>query len=124
MKLTFQWTHFARTFRRKAVAAEAGELSIELRPDDYIDDVMRNVFLRVLRRLDYSDRFTDTPFGHCDFIHTNKDISDPNPVWEKELGRKGKGDFIRVTTTFPPEIQKRYQKEWDGYMDALSMPEA
>ena len=84
---------------------------------------MRNVFLRVLRRLEYSDNFRDTPFGHCDFIHQNKDIDDPNPVWEKELGRKGKGDFISVTTTFPPDIQKRYEKEWNGYMDYLSMPE-
>ena len=122
MKLEFQFTHYTRTFSGKEIVAEAGTLAIELRADDYVDDVMRNVFLRVLRRLAYRDNFTDSPFGHCDFIHVNKEIDDPNPVWKKELGQKGKGDFILITTTFPPEIQKRYEKEWESYGDYLSMP--
>ena len=42
-----------------------------------------------------------------------REIRDLNPVWEKELGRKGEGDFIRITATFLPEIAKRYDKEWD-----------
>ena len=123
MKVEFHYAHYTRTFRKKAVLAEEGTLAIELRDADLVDKVMRNVFLRVLHRLQVTEKPTYKPFGSCGFIHTNSRIDASTHIWEKELGRKGEGDFIRITATFPPEIQKRYKKEWDDYMDALSMPE-
>lgn len=123
MKVEFHWTHYTRTFRRKEVIAEEGTLTIELRNDDLVEKVLANIFLRVLHRVDATDVRKSPPFDRYGFIHKNATI-DANPhIWERELGQKGEGDFIRVTATFPTEIQKRYKKEWDDYMDALSMPE-
>ena len=131
MKLEFHYAHYTRDFRKQEVLVQDGTLLMEFREESNVLDTrvsrqMPNIFLRVLRRFDIvlSQKASQyNNFGSCGFIEVSKDICfQPNRVWEKELGRKGKGDFIRITSTFPPAIQKRYAKEWDDYMDYLSMP--
>ena len=123
MKVEFHYAHYTRTFRKKAVLAEVGRLAIELRDDDLVGNVLTNISLRVLHRVEATDVRNIPPFENYGFIHKNLSIDADPHIWERELGIKGTGDFIRITATFPPEIQKRYKKEWDNYMDALSMPE-
>ena len=131
MKLEFYYAHYTRDFRKREVLVEKGTLAMEFREGDFyfdteVDSQMRNIFIRVLRRFDMilSEKASQyKPFGSCGFILTSE-YDDPEVIWEKELGKEGEGDLIRITSTFPPEILKRYQQEWDDYMDDLSMPEA
>ena len=53
-----------------------------------------------------------------------KDISEPEHIWHKQLSYGETGDFVRVQSAFNPTIQAAFEKEWDGYIDYLSMPEA
>ena len=113
MKVEFHWIHYTRTFRRKAVIAEEGYLSIEFRNDDLVGNVLQNIFLRVLHRVDATDVRNIPPFDDYGFIHQNARIDADLHIWKRELGSEGTGDFTRITATFPPTIQKRFKQEWD-----------
>ena len=129
-RVEFYYAHYTRDFRKRDVLVEDGTLSIEFRPhnaeryfETKIVEQMENIFLRVLHRFDISSRHGEHPIGFSayDFIEISEDIMfDPNRIWQRELGRKGEGDFIRITTTFPPAIQKRYARDWEAYSDHLS----
>ena len=140
-KVKFHYAHYTRDFRKREVLVEDGTLTMEFRDDDVcnigsgVDRQMENMFLRVLSRFKIEksverDSFGRikpdvgyAPFGCHGFTNVDTDIREnPKHVWENELGRKGEGDFIRMTSTFPPDIHKRYAQEWDDYMDYLSMP--
>ena len=133
-KVTFHYAHYTRDFRKREVLVQDGTLFMEFRPYDivnlktHVNSQLENIFLRVLSRFEIIQRptFNYSPFGSCyfspcGFYECSRDkCYNLNRVWHKELGRKGEGDFIRITATFPPAIQERYAGEWNNYQDYLS----
>ena len=127
-KVVFYYEHYTRDFRNQDVLVECGTLTMEFFPECPTDsktmivNQMTNIFARVLHRfgiiVETEKVFVN--FSAYEFYEISGSMSNPNRIWQKELGRKGDGDFIRVTTTFPAKIQERYEKEWDNYQDYLS----
>ena len=105
MKVEFYYAHYTRDFRDREVLVEDGTLAIEFRPDcakryfeTKIVTQMENVFLRVLHRLGINQQPIPSigDFAAYEFYEISKDIMyNPNRVWQKELGRKGKRRFYQ-----------------------------
>ena len=124
-KATFHWKHFTLTFQKKSILADQGSLDIEFRDDDYIHDILPNIFGRVLSRIPGSEYLgKEIPHETHGFIHQNKTINADPHIWKRKLGSNfapQQPDFIEITASFPPEIQKRFIKEDDDYGDWLSV---
>ena len=113
--LEFHYAHFTRTFQKQEILVHEDTISVEVDMDRTIDYAIEEALDKV------SDVF-EVDHRQDRYKSKEKDISEGTHIWERELGYPGTGDFIRVTSTFPPEIQKKFEKDWDDYMDYLSMP--
>ena len=124
-KVYFDWTHYTRTFNKKDIIADQGRLEIEVRDTDSIFDTLPNIFFRVLRRIPQTEHIGKiAPFEEHGFIHQNPIINADVHIWQRKLGTDfapQQPDYIEIKAKFPPNIQKRFIKEWDNYNDALSM---
>lgn len=130
MELEFHYQHITRTFRKREVVVTEDSIFVEVNPtiDFRIGDRIQNAIRDAMRQIDAVFELgsgyntPDFPFSPRGYAGKDKDISEGTHIWEKELGYPGTGDIIRVTSTFPEDVQKQFEKEWDLYMDYLSLP--
>ena len=122
-ELEFHYAHYTRTFQKQEILVRNGKVSVQVAMDWTMADVISDALGKVLDVFEITDRPSPSClFSPYWFKNVDTDISEEIHVWKRELGREGYGDFIRVASTFPPEIQRKFETDWDNYMDYLSMP--
>ena len=130
-KAIFNYTQLTKSFQGWEIMVTQDSLEIEFRDTDKVLEVLPRVFERVLRRIPKAENLKkEYPFNNhgfsraTDTVHISSKPDKKIYVWERYIGNhttKERSDIIRVSTTFPPEIAKRYEQELDDYADALSV---
>lgn len=130
-KVIFNYAQFTKSFQGWEIMVTQDSLEIELRDDDEVLDVLPRIFQRVLKRIPKAENLKkEYPFDThgfsraTDTVHIDSKPDKKIYVWERYLGNhatKERSDIIRVTSTFPPEIAKRYEQELEARADARSV---